>query len=80
MFVRIGIVAVVAALLWSVVAAGSDGAGAPRAYVVKPYDTLWSIAVAHYAGDPRDGVWKLREHNGLDGTLIRPGQRLLVPP
>ncbi len=80
MFARIGIVAVVALLLWSVVAAGSDGAGEPHVYTVKPYDTLWSIAVAHYAGDPRDGVWRLRQRNGLDGTLIRPGQRLLVPP
>jgi hypothetical protein len=80
MFVRAGIVTIIALLLWSVLASGSGGAGEPHVYTVRPHDTLWTIAVAHYAGDPRDGVWKLRERNGLDGTLIRPGQRLLVPP
>jgi LysM domain len=80
MFARLGVVAVIALLLWSVAASGSGGAGRPHVYTVRPHDTLWSIAVANYAGDPREGVWKLRERNGLDGGLIRPGQRLLVPP
>lgn len=79
MFVRGLIVVVIVLLLWSVVASGSEGAGSPRIYTVKPYDTLWSIAAAHYAGDPREGVWKLRERNQLGGTLIRPGQRLSLP-
>jgi hypothetical protein len=78
-FVRVFIVGVIALLLWSVVAAGSEGAGPPRAYTVRPHDTLWSIAVATMPGDPREGVWKLRKRNGLEGTLIVPGQRLVVP-
>ena len=80
MFVRALIVGVVALLLWSVAATGSDGAGRPRSYVVRPHDTLWSIAAANSAGDPREGVWKLKERNGLASGLIRPGQRLVVPP
>jgi LysM repeat protein len=69
-----------AVALWAGLVRSSEGAPPERSYVVQPYDTLWSIAAAHYAGDPREGVWKLRERNGLDGTVIRPGQRLRVPP
>lgn len=80
MFVRIILVAFVAmALAWSVLARSSDGAGRPQAYVVRPGDTLWSIAAARYHGDPRAGVWKIERVNGLAGTAIRPGQRLLLP-
>lgn len=46
---------------------------------VEAGDTLWSIAVERYGGDPRAGVWKLQQANGLDGATIVPGQRLLVP-
>ena len=80
MFVRGLIVGTVALLLWSVAASGSGGAGGPHTYTVRPHDTLWSIAVANYAGDPREGVWKLRERNGIVAGLIRPGQRLVIPP
>jgi hypothetical protein len=79
MFVRGLIVGVVALLLWSVAATGSDGAWEPRSYTVRPHDTLWSIAVGHYAGDPREGVWRIQDANGLDRTLIVPGQRLRLP-
>jgi LysM repeat protein len=80
MFARIGLVFLVALVIWAAYAVRpSEGAGPERAYVVKPADTLWSIAVRHYAGDPRAAVWELRERNGLDGSLIRPGQRLILP-
>jgi len=79
MFARVLIVAAVALLLWSVAAAGSEGAGAPRTYTVRVHDTLWSIAAAQYAGDPREGVWRIQERNGLEGTLLVPGQRLRLP-
>lgn len=80
MFVRILLVAFVAmALAWSVLARASDGAGRPHTHVVRPGDTVWSIAAARYAGDPRDGVWKIERLNGLRGAAISPGQRLLVP-
>jgi LysM repeat protein len=47
--------------------------------VVRAGDTLWTIAERSYAGDPREGVWKLRERNDLDGSTIRPGQVLALP-
>ncbi len=79
MFGRLLLVSVLVLALWAVLARGSEGAGEPQVYVVKAHDTLWSIAEAHYRGDPREGVWRLRERNRLVGTLLRPGQRLLVP-
>jgi LysM repeat protein len=48
-------------------------------YVVKPTDTLWSIAAAHYAGDPREGIWELQRRNHLHGTILVAGQRLVLP-
>ena len=79
MFFRLALVTLTAFLVWAVLVRPSEGAGHERVYVVKPTDTLWSIAAANYAGDPREGVWRLRERNDLDGALIRPGQRLILP-
>ena len=80
MFVRIVLTTfVITVLAWAVLVRSSDGAGPPRAYVVKPGDSLWSIAAEQYAGDPREGVWKLQKQNGLAGVTIRPGQRILLP-
>jgi hypothetical protein len=79
MFARI---VVIVALLTLAVAWGarrSDGAGRERVYVVRAGDTLWSIATTHYAGDPREAVWRLRERNHLTATLVRPGERLGLP-
>ncbi|HEX6701568.1 MAG TPA: LysM peptidoglycan-binding domain-containing protein [Gaiellaceae bacterium] len=64
---------------WALVAHSSQGAGHGRAYVVRPTDTLWSIAAANYPGDTREGVWKLRHRNHIAGTTIVPGERLVVP-
>ena len=80
MFARIIILLAVAAVGWAVLAHPSEGAGPERSYVVRPTDTLWSIATRSYAGDPRDAVWRIRERNDLDGTLLRPGQRIVLPP
>jgi nucleoid-associated protein YgaU len=79
MFVRVLLVAILAFVSWGVFVRPSDGAGRERVYVVRPGDTLWAIAVRAYGGDPREGVWRLSERNGLDGSLIRPGQRLVFP-
>ena len=66
-------------LLWALFA-GETGAGGPeRQYRVKPGDTLWSIAERTFSGDPREGVWELRERNDLDSYVIVPGQLLVVP-
>ncbi len=64
---------------WAVFVRPSEGAPPERVYVVRPADTLWSIADAHYGGDPREAVWVLRERNRLNGTTLVPGQRLFLP-
>jgi LysM repeat protein len=80
MFVRILLIALVVTFLgWTLLTRPSDGAGRPQAYVVRPGDTLWSIAAARYAGDPREGIWKLQRRNHLAGTTITPGERLVLP-
>jgi LysM repeat protein len=80
MFGRIVLVALVATFLgWSLLTRTVDGAGKAQVYVVQPGDTLWSIASARYAGDPREGIWKLQRRNHLGGTTITPGEKLVLP-
>jgi LysM repeat protein len=79
MFARIVIVVVVAAIAVGLAARPSGSAGRPVGYVVKPTDTLWSIAIEHYPGDPREGIWELQQRNHLRGTMLVPGQRLVLP-
>jgi LysM repeat protein len=79
MFAR---VIVIVALLTLVVAWGarrSDGAGREQVYVVRAGDTLWTIAASHYGGDPREAIWNLQDRNHIAGTLVRPGEKLVLP-
>jgi len=78
MFGRILLLAAVGILLWAAFARSSDASGPEQRYVVQPYDTLWSIASSGYA-DPRQGVWEIKERNGLRGATIVPGQVLVLP-
>lgn len=79
MFGRIVIVMLVAVFLWAVLARDTGAGPQPRYHVVQRGETLWSIAVESYGGDPREGVWKLQHRNGLEGATIIPGQRLVLP-
>ena len=79
MFVRLAIIATVALVLWAMFARDSGAGGPERHYRVRGGDTLWSIAVANFAGDPREGIWELRERNHLESTTIQPGQVLTLP-
>jgi len=79
MFVRLLIVFALAVSGWALFAHDSGAGGTERAYRVQAGDTLWSIAASSYGGDPREGVWKLRERNHLAGTTIAPGQVLRLP-
>ena len=78
MFGRFLILAALGIFLWAAFARSSDASGPERHYVVQPYDTLWSIAASGY-NDPRQGVWEIKERNGLSGVTIVPGQVLLLP-
>jgi nucleoid-associated protein YgaU len=58
----------------------AGGAGPELRYVVKPGDTLWSIAAARYEGDPREGVWRLEHRNRLSEATLTPGTVMYLPP
>jgi LysM repeat protein len=79
MFGKVLLVSVAALVLWGVVARASSGAGREHVYVVKPHDTLWTIAARTYGGDPRAGIWRIQKANHLAGATIVPGEKLVVP-
>jgi LysM repeat protein len=80
MFVRILLIALAVTFLgWTLLIRESAATGPTTTYVVQQGDTLWSIAAARYAGDPREGVWKLQQRNDLAGATISPGERLVLP-
>jgi LysM repeat protein len=51
------------------------------AHRVAAGDTLWDIAAAHTdpGEDVRKTVFRIREINDLDGSIILPGQELAIP-
>lgn len=79
MFGRIVIAVLVSVLVWAVLVRDTGAGPTPRVHRVEAGETLWSIALGRYGGDPRAGVWKLQQANGLSGATIVPGQRLRVP-
>lgn len=79
MFAKALLIALTLAIVVAISARTSDGAGPEQRYVVARYDTLWSIAASHYAGDPREAVWKIQSRNRLAGSIIVPGQVLRLP-
>ena len=77
--IRITLLALTVLALWALFAQDSEASGAARHYVVHPGDTLWSIAVAEYGGDPREAIWKIERRNHLRSASIAAGQRLVLP-
>jgi nucleoid-associated protein YgaU len=78
-FVKAALLATLALVIWAVVARPLGAHGDRTLYRVRPYDTVWTIAAAHYAGDVRDGVWEIERANHLRDPTIRPGEVLVLP-
>jgi hypothetical protein len=90
---RVVVVGTVALALLAVLWLGArHGAGAtsggdrtgrdvvPESVVVGRHDTLWTIAVrARPGADPRVTVQRMIDLNALSGSIINPGQRVLLP-
>jgi LysM repeat protein len=79
MFGKLLILFCAAALAVGLAAHSSSGAGPKRTYVVRPGDTLWSVAQKMYGGDPRQGIWKIEQRNHLAASTIVPGEKLVLP-
>lgn len=79
MFARFLLVLLLAVGLWALFARDTGASGQAQHYRVRAGDTLWTIATARFAGDPREGVWELQQRNGLASVTIRPGQVLVLP-
>jgi LysM repeat protein len=79
MFGRVAILVLLGVFLWAVFARSSGASGPAEGYHVRAGDTLWGIAAAHYAGDPREGIWKIQQRNHLRSVSISPGQVLVLP-
>ena len=79
MFARVAVIVALLALAVAYSARSSTSAGHEQTYVVRVGDTLWTIAASHYGGDPREAVWRLQDRNHLAGTLVTPGERLVLP-
>jgi nucleoid-associated protein YgaU len=60
-------------------ARSSNAHGAKQVVTVRAYETLWSIAQRHYAGDVRDAVWRIEKANHLQGADVHVGQKLVLP-
>ncbi len=75
---RILVLAAVLLLITGRLAYGS-GPQASERVVVAPGDTVWSIASAHYRGDPRPHVEAILQANRLQTPLLTPGQALQLP-
>jgi LysM repeat protein len=79
MFGKILLIAALALIAWAALARASHGAGPEQRYTVRPGDTLWTIAVRHYAGDPRDAIYRIAKRNDVANGVIVPGERLVLP-
>jgi len=81
-FLALVLLLLVIGLVW-VVPSGGAAAGPAhipsRRYVVRPGDTLWSIARGIQDGDPRPLVDAIQVANRADLGALVPGEVLLIP-
>ena len=75
----VAVMAVVAILLASASRA-ADPTGPPPTAVVRPGDTLWSVAERHAPGrDPYGTIEEIRRLNGIADYTVHAGQELQLP-
>ncbi|MEO7147453.1 MAG: LysM peptidoglycan-binding domain-containing protein [Terrimesophilobacter sp.] len=75
------VAAVVIAVNGGIATAGAGVTGNDFSYVtVEPGQSLWQLAksIAPTA-DPRDVIADIAILNGLDGSVVHPGERLAIP-
>src|SRR5919201_4630499 len=75
---RMLVLATVLAIATARIAYGSGPTATDRV-VVRPGDTVWSIAASHYQGDPRPHVEAILAANHLGSPMVSPGQTLQIP-
>jgi LysM repeat protein len=78
----VGLVGVLSGPVANAVGVGGAPEGkAPRTYVVRAGDTLWSIDTRFEpSADPRVVIDAITSANGVDPGALVPGQQLSVPP
>lgn len=77
-----GLAAVIVVILSLLLARGVQGRvdTGYETVVVRPGDTLWSIAETRYPSqDPRVKLEQIEQINHLAGPMLQPGQQLRVP-
>jgi nucleoid-associated protein YgaU len=79
MFVKILLLVGLVVLVWSASAHSSQAHGPKQVVTVRQYETLWTIAEAHYGGDVRGAVWRIEQANHLAGAEIQTGEKLVLP-
>jgi LysM repeat protein len=76
----LGVIGVLSGPVANAVGVGASAAGPSRTYVIRPGDTLWSIAKrSSPAADPRLVIGAIRDANDLDPAALVPGQQLVIP-
>ena len=79
--IALGVIGVLSGPVANAVGVGGAAAARPaRTYVIRPGDTLWSIARrTSPSTDPRLLVGSIRNANDLDPAALVPGQQLVIP-
>jgi LysM repeat protein len=78
--VALGLTGILTGPVANAVGVGGSAKGPARTYVIRPGDTLWSIARSSSpSADPRLVVSAIRAANQVDPGALVPGQQLAIP-
>ena len=79
MFAKVLLIAALALIAWAVAGPGFPRRGAGAAVHGQAGRHALVDRRRHYAGDPRDAIYRIDRRNHLGRSLIVPGQRLVLP-